>query len=281
MLAGYALFRREPFALTPLASLLAALWFSLHPSFSESVYPAASGRETLLPAFLILLSAWAYLGSSAVEYWLAMVLFAVALLAKEQAAVLPGIFLLADLLLLPRRPHPILRYLPPVLLLGGYFFVRHLVFQAPTIHWDIQNHPAAPLTSLLYGLQSAVVPFMTLHYEPTMDVWLDPTLTAISLLFLVALICWIFPAEKSLKLIAAYWLGWFILTQLPTAHIFRQEAPYSERYVALALPAVAALGAVLILRIKRPLIRRSAAAIAVGWIACLAFVSCLRQRVHG
>jgi tetratricopeptide (TPR) repeat protein len=280
MLAAYALLRRSVFKLTPFAALLASLWVSLHPAFSESVYPAASGRETLLPAFLILLSTWAYLGQPKLDYWLANALFIAALLSKEQAAVLPAIFILSDLLLTPRRNYRYLRYLPPLFLLAGYFFVRHLVFHAPTLHWDIQNHPAAPLTSLLYGLQSAVVPFMTLHYEPALDVWLDPVLTTIALFALIALIVWIIQSGKTVRTISLFWLGWFILVQLPTAHIFRQEAPYSERYVALALPAIAAIGALLILNINRPLLRRSAAAVSVGWIAVLAFITSWRATAY-
>jgi tetratricopeptide (TPR) repeat protein len=280
MLAGYALLRRPAFNLTPLAALLAALWFSLHPAFSESVYPAASGRETLLPAFLILLSAAAYLGQRALDYWLAMFFFAGALLAKEQAAVLPGIFLLADLILTPRQKYRYLRYLPPIILLTGYFLIRHLVFQTPTLHWDIRNHPAAPLVSFLYGLQSAVVPFMALHYEPTLDVWLDPILTTISLLALVALIIWIVQSNRNVRKISLFWLGWFILTQLPTAHIFKQDAPFSERYMMLALPAAAATVALLILNIHRPLLRRSATLFCILWIACLGFITCLRASAY-
>jgi tetratricopeptide (TPR) repeat protein len=279
-LACYALLRRNVFQLPPTAALLASLWFALYPAFSESVYPAASGRETLLPAFLILLAAWAYLGQRAIDYWLAMLLFAAALLAKEQAVILPGIFLLSDLLLMPGRSWRVLRYLPPLLLLAGYFFVRHLVFHSPTLHWDIQNHPGTPLLSLLYGWQSAILPFMALHYEPTLDVWLDPALTTVALLALLVVTIWIIQADRPAKKISLFWLEWFILTQLPTAHFFRQEAPYSERYMMLALPAVAATFAILILHLRRPLLRRSATVICIGWIACLGFITCLRASAY-
>ncbi|MGA3065430.1 MAG: hypothetical protein ABSF29_01145 [Tepidisphaeraceae bacterium] len=308
-LAAYGLLRQRIFALTPPAALLAALWFSLHPAMSECVYPAASGRETLLANLLMLLSTWAYLHPSipsprypgerarvrgstpnspsspphptdawkgAATYSLAMFFFAAALLAKEQAAVLPAIFILADLLLQKPRSHRLLRYLPPFILLAGYFLLRHLIFQSPTLNWDIQNHPFAPLLSLLYGLQTAIAPFTTLHYEPPLHVWLDPPLTTTCLIVLTLLCVWIARSKSPIPRIALFWLGWFILMQLPTAHIFRQEAPYSERYVALALLAVAGSGAMLIQNLKRPLARYSAAAVAVLWIAGLGFVSVLR-----
>ena len=105
MLAAYALLRRPQFGLGEFAAMIAATWFAIHPAISECVYPAASGRETLLPALFIILTIWAYLGRGTVWFCLAMLLFLAALLCKEQAAVLPGLFLLADLLGLSDPPN--------------------------------------------------------------------------------------------------------------------------------------------------------------------------------
>ena len=53
-----------------LAAMLAALWFALHPATSECVYPAASGRESLMPMLFILLATWAYLHERGRGIWL-------------------------------------------------------------------------------------------------------------------------------------------------------------------------------------------------------------------
>jgi tetratricopeptide (TPR) repeat protein len=277
-LAAYALLCRKNFGLNPLGALLAALWFGLHPALSECVYPAASGRESLLPAFFILLATWAYLGPGIISYWLAMFCFVVGVLCKEQAIVLPGIFILADLTIRPAAPmaRRLLRYLPMGAIFIAYFYLRHLIFNGPTLHWEFSNHPTAPLLSLLYGLQTAVVPFMSLHYEPTYEVWFEPGLVVLSILALVALMAWTARNIKSTGRVAVFWLGWFIILQLPTAHLLRQEAPYSERYVALAILGIAATVAELIQRVNRLLIRRAAAVIAVGWISLFAGVTYLR-----
>src|SRR5580704_17582551 len=111
MLAAYALLRRPQFGLSQLAALLAATWFAVHPAISECVYPAASGRETLLPILFIILTIWPYLGRRITWFCSAMLFFIAALLCKEQAAVLPGLFLLADLLSLSQRPRSLLAWL--------------------------------------------------------------------------------------------------------------------------------------------------------------------------
>ncbi|MGA3068516.1 MAG: hypothetical protein ABSF29_16870, partial [Tepidisphaeraceae bacterium] len=159
VLAAYGLVRRPGIGLSPPAALMAAGWFGLHPAFSECVYPAASGRETLLSALMIVLTTWAYLGRGLRWYLGAMILFAIALLSKEQAAVLPGIFVLADVLGIAQKPAKlrewILKYLPVAVIFCLYFFVRHLIFRQPTLQVTLFEHPLDPLKSLLYGLQTA------------------------------------------------------------------------------------------------------------------------------
>jgi len=282
MLAAYALLRRPALALAPTAALLVAAWFALHPAMSECVYPAASGRESLLPALAILLATWAYLGRGIVMYFLAIALLAVALLCKEQAAVLPAIFILIDFLDLRSASHAKLsrrlwRCVPAFAILAAYFLLRHYVFQKPTLHIEIQHHPLDALKSLLYGVQTAITPFVDLHYEPTFPVWFDWRLSAISLVLLTTIALLIARAGRPPRLAALFWLAWFILLQLPTAHVFRQEAPYSERYVALAILAVPATIAAVLHRPTAPLRRIATIAISLGWIALFAWLSFLRS----
>jgi tetratricopeptide (TPR) repeat protein len=333
MLGAYGLLRRPGLLLGRTGALIVALWLCAHPAMSECVYPAASGRETLLPALFILLSTWAYLGRGGGMYALAMVFFAVALLCKEQAAVLPGIFFLADVLgirnaissspspgtpgegwgegsfpLHDPRPSPppspgvpgegegitsprvsregvrvfgwIGRYLPPALLLIGYFAVRRAVFGQSTLQWTFWVHPAEPLLSLLYGLQTAVTPFMTLFYEPTLDVWFSRWMCAAAVAALLMLIVLVVRGDGAVRAAGAFWLGWFILLQLPTAHLLKQEAPYSERYVALAILAVPATVAAAASRANHHSVRRAAVLIGCTWVAILARISFLRASFY-
>jgi tetratricopeptide (TPR) repeat protein len=296
MLAAYALLRRRGLLLGRMAALITALWLCVHPAMSECVYPAASGRETLLPALFILLATWAYLGRGGWMYALAMVFFAIALLCKEQAAVVPGIFVLADVLRLrgdalsrstvtPRvAPHVhaglagmmIWRYLPPLIILLGYFAARRAIFGQPTLQWTFWQHPLEPLLSLLYGLQTAATPFMTLFYEPTFDVWFDRWLCAGSAAVLVIMALLVLRGDGSVRRAALFWLGWFVLLQLPTAHLFKQEAPYSERYAALAILALPATAAAVVGRFANRSARRAATVLACGWVSMLGYISFLR-----
>ena len=285
MLSAYALLRRPAFRLSWPAALIAAAWFAVHPAFSECVYPAASGRETLLPALFILLATWAYLGQRRASFWLAMAMFVAALLCKEQAVVLPGIFFLADLLGLAERRRNLIAYVGRYLLVGVilaiYFLVRHSVFGQSNLHLMIAQHPLEPLKSLLYGVQTGVTPFMALRYEPPFDVWFDGPLCILSGALVILTIAGAAFSAKAVRAAAIFWLGWFVLLQLPTAHILQQEAAYSERYAALAIlafPAVAA--AVLIDRVAQRRFRQAATIFALVWTLLLARISFLRGEYY-
>jgi tetratricopeptide (TPR) repeat protein len=319
LLAAYGLLRRPVFGLPWPAAVVAALWFSLHPALSECVYPAASGRETLLPALLMLLAVWAYLHAGRRWYWLAIGLLAVALLCKEQAVVLPFIFLLADFLLRREKiqdktptqpgrgqsplplPSPgvpgegrgmkarnirspwflLLRFIPGVIVLLGYFFIRHRVLSASLPRLTIADHPLDPFLSLLYGVQTGLTPFIHLHYEPTFEVWFNPILCVISIFAIALLIFAVRRCTHPVRIAAAFWLGWFALLQMPTAHFLTQEAGYSERYCALAVLAFPAMVAMICQdRLKAISSRRAAITLALAWTTALAGISFARGRYY-
>ncbi len=285
MLAAYALLRRSTFNLNWLAALIASTWFALHPAFSECVYPAASGRETLLPALFILLATWAYLGKTIASFWLAIAMYVAALLCKEQAVVLPGIFLLADLLGISHHrktaPAYIARYLLLGLILALYFLARHLIFGQSNLQIAITQHPLEPLQSFLYGIQTGIAPFMALRYEPPFNIWFDAPLCILSGAVVILIALGATLSQKTVRMTAIFWLGWFILLQLPTAHILQQEAAYSERYAALAILAFPALAAaVLTDRISQHRLRQAAIVFATLWTILLATVSFLRGNYY-
>ncbi|MDP9174713.1 MAG: tetratricopeptide repeat protein [Planctomycetota bacterium] len=289
MLAAYLLLCRPAVKLSWPVALIAALWFSLHPAISECVYPAASGRETLMPALMILLAVWAYLHRDAAWYGAAMLFFIAALLCKEQAAVIPGIFVLADLLLINDGPtnrktiaSSILRWAPAFCILIVYFIIRRAVLGQTLPAVAIAEHPFEPLLSIVYGLQTAVMPFMSLHYEPTFHVWFRPQLTSVAIGTAVILFVILFRADSATRRIALFWAGWFVLLQLPTAHLVRQEAAYSERYAALAILAFPGIAGLIWSQMKRedragrPKLPLAASAIAFTWVVVLGGFSFLR-----
>ncbi len=234
---AYALLRLPVFRYDAMAAWLAAAMFALHPVASSCVYPTSSGRETLMPAVWILAAMNAWLRPGWRFKVAAYVAFAGALLSKEQSVVLPLLWLLSDVLGIAadppgRKPRNwLLRYLPLIPVLAGYFAVRHALFGGTEY---VPGGWTGPLLSVLYALQSIFVPFFALHYEPALEVWISPVRLAIALLATGALI-WV--ARKQ----AVWWCGWFLLALLPTANVLHQEAPYDERYVFLASLGIFAL----------------------------------------
>ncbi len=276
--AAFALLRAPRLGIGVAPAWWAAAIFAAHPVASSAVYPIASGRETLLPAVLILAAVAAWLRA---RRGLALGCFALSLFAKEQAAVVPLLFLLADLGGVASGAPPlrvaqvrawIQRYAGVVAVTLAYVAARQQVLGA--MHYDLAvlDDPAGPLRSLLFGVQVALAPFAQLHYEPEFAVWFSPPRLALAAAILAALGVLVRSAGAPPPRTLLFWAGWFALAQLPTANLLRQEAPFDERYAFLALlafPAIAAASATAL----RP--RPRAAAIAIGAMiaAALAIVT--------
>ena len=178
--AAFALLRAPALRIDRTPAALAAALFAVHPVASSAVYPIASGRETLLPAVLVLCAVAAWLrarrGSAAIA-------FAAALLAKEQAVVTPMLFVLADLCGISgeapalRREAArewVRRYAMPAALLLGYFALRRAVLEPGSLALAVLSDPIAPLLSFVFGVQVALAPFAALRYEPEVAGWLSP-----------------------------------------------------------------------------------------------------------
>src|SRR5437868_12282855 len=131
---AYMLLRLPVFVCDGVAAILAAGMFALDPVASSCVYPVSSGRETLMPAVWVLAAMYFWLRPAWRGKALAYVAFAGALLSKEQAVVLPLLWILADLLgLAPDAPGRnarrwMVRYLPMLPIVAGYFAIRHALF---------------------------------------------------------------------------------------------------------------------------------------------------------
>jgi len=243
----YGLLRRPAFELSPGLALLGAAAFAAHPATSSCVY-AISGREALLSAWLIILALYAFLRRGGWWRLLALLAFAAALLCREQAAIIPMVFVLADLLALsedaPGRDlrRWLRRYLPVAVIFGAYFVVRALVLEGESaMRLAVLDHPERPLLTLLYVLQTIFAPFAGLVYEPRVEVWLSIGRSAVALAAVIALAYLIRRRWAVQRAALLFWLGWFVLAFLPTGNLLQQESKFAERSVLLALPGVIGL----------------------------------------
>ncbi len=236
-LVAYALLRLPVFGLRTRWAFLAAAVFALHPVASSCVYPIASGRETLLPALFVLLALYCFLRPGPRWRLAASVFFALALFGKEQAVVTLAIFVLADGLgLTSAAPGRSLRrwvgrYWPEAAIGALYFSIRHFLFAGGEYRLGDLGQFAL---SYLYALQVVTVPFWELVYEPPARVWFSPWRLAVGLAITGWAVWWIRRSWPQVRAVTWFWLGWFLLTLLPTANLLDQEAPFAERYVFLS-----------------------------------------------
>ena len=242
----YAFLRLPVFRIERIPALLGAALFCLHPIASSVVYPAASGRETLLPSTWTLLAIYAYLRSGRKWYGLAICAFAGALFSKEQAVIVPVLFLLADLLgLSGDRPGRSLRrwtacYLPIISIMVIYIGMRRILFEGTEF---ALGSLGGPFLSFAYALQDIFVPFAALYYEPTRAIWLSWPRLLIALGLVVLITLQMIRLRPSNRRASWFWLGWFVVNLLPTANLLQQEAPFDDRYVFLASLSVFAVSA--------------------------------------
>jgi len=268
-LMSYLLLRLPVFKIKAAAALIAAAVFAAHPVASSCVYPICSGRETLIPAFFIIASVYAFLRRGKGWYVLAMLFFAASLFSKEQAIIVPALFVLADLLGVTSNPPGreisrwVRRYVPAVIILAAYFVIRVSLFGGGAEHHiAIFTRPYGPLLSLLYAIQTTFVPFVELVYEPSLQIWLSLWRLVVSLAVIFAVVVFIQRCRCEIRRLAYFWLGWILLALLPTANILLQETAFAERYGFVAL-----LGAVAIISATVPGFGDTAAARRLGLCA--------------
>jgi len=261
-------------------ALLAAAAFAVHPVASSCVYPIASGRETLLPAVVMLAAAAAWLRG---RLGLALALLPVALLAKEQAVALPAVFAWADFCgLSPQAPARRLaawpawarRHVGPSAIAIAYLVGRHTLFGGGEWRLAILDDPTGPLLSILFALQVAFAPFVALQYEPEVATWLSPARLAAACVLVAGLLLAARRVRAPTARVLLFWGGWFVLVQLPTSNLLLQDARFEERYVFLALLSIPAVAAGIATPLwERPQRRRALAIAGSIVIAALGAVS--------
>ena len=202
-------------------ALLGALLFVVHPLCSEPVNYISS-RSELLAGLGVLGSFWLYLVAcrrSQVWLWATSVaLFALGLLSKSVAIVLPALILCSDLsrARLGRRVY--WRYIPYALVGVGYLvavrgFVHKAVFAQPVRALDIQL--GTQLKALLYYAKLLLMPVDLNVHHAFSESGLESPATLASLLLLVSLMICFAGCRKSRKEVFLG-LGWVALTLAPT-----------------------------------------------------------------
>ena len=250
---AYLLLRLPVWNIPTSVAALAAGLFALHPAAANTVYPICSGRETSIPAVLVIASTYAYLRPGRVWYAVAMLLLPLALLSKEQAIILPALFVLADSTRLSEAPARrdvrrwVTRYLPVACIMVGYFLIRWNLFATTGEHkLAVLEAPWKPLASFAFAAQTTFAPYAELRYEPRLEVWLSWIRLPLATAILVAIVFQARALWSSLRAPLLFWLGWIILSLLPTANILEQETMFAERYVFLSLLGTGAIIAMLV-----------------------------------
>ncbi len=144
----------------PILALVAALCFAVFPMHVQSV-AWISGRTDVIATFFALLSLWFYLRWRQHGSWVAalgsLVCYALALLGKEVAVVLPAVILVYELLAgthaAPTRAHARWRTLLGLLALTLlYFVVRHFLFHATLGSLPRVTHGFADAAALSFSI---------------------------------------------------------------------------------------------------------------------------------
>jgi tetratricopeptide (TPR) repeat protein len=267
----YGLFRRPCFGLAPGMAAAGAAIFILHPVVSSCVHPV-SGRDTLLATSSMVAAVWIYLRGTVGAAIASAAVFAAGLLCKEAAIVTPGVIALAEAAGLsrpagaPRRSATALatRAAPFLVVLAAYAAVRAVVLPGGQMSTGTPGY--VPLT-YVYALEVTLTPFRALLYEPPVAAWLSPSkLVVVGLvLALAALTAW--RSGRGVRSVLVFGIGWFVVVQLPTANLVRQETLFDERYVAPAVLGLVLAGAALASEIARRAARERTVLVAAALLA--------------
>lgn len=245
VVAAYALMRRPRFFVSPAGALAGAVALAVLPVASSCVLPIA-GRDTLLPTVFIVSALACWITERQGLRLAAYALVAAALFAKELAIAAPLLLIAAD----ATSAHPprgarawLSRHGPLALIVGLYLGARHVALTGAD-HPALAGSLTLPLATLAYGAHAVLTPRIDLMYEPALGTWLSLPRVTLALATLAALF-WIARRREDTggPRNALFWLGWFVVIQLPVANVFRQETLFDERYAFPAALAPLALAA--------------------------------------
>jgi hypothetical protein len=224
----------------PLAAACAAVVFALHPLAVEPV-AYVFARGTLLATMLCLVSLLAWLSG---RHWLAVVWFALALLAKEECAAFPVFLALLHLSMSRNRAErpPIAAMLGLAVLATARVAVMTTVVegsgagaQAGIHWWDYLLTQGTVIPSYLFGLALGIDP--AIEVDTGWKGWLG--------WLAVASLCRFYRFREG------FWFLAGIVLLLPTSSIFPAEDLAAERRMYLPMIAFSILAGLLIARLGR------------------------------
>jgi len=230
-------------------SLATAVLFLLHPVQNEAV-ACISGISNLIFTFLCLMSFYAYLvsvhsaaGKKKVSFYgVSLILFLLALLAKEQSVILPVLIIAYELCFMAEPFKKVFKkywlYIGGFFfVLAGYFFLRKMLFGFTLLRpADNQGELwirvlAIPRSLLIYfGL--IFFPH-DLHYYRSQDILL-PFLGPLLLILLIIpiVIFLVYRTPKPQKTWMIFGLAWFMISLAPTLNIIPLINEYSKIFTA-------------------------------------------------
>ncbi|HEY1686781.1 MAG TPA: hypothetical protein VGG19_18615, partial [Tepidisphaeraceae bacterium] len=249
----YAILREMKFA--DLAATLGALVFAIHPVQVEAV-AWATGLKDVLSGCLGLAALWFYFLARRKGLWIYFVgtiLFALALLAKPGAAVVPAIALVVDWWLLRISWQRSLGWLGPWVGMALIVLLVARGVQPSVVHVPATQRIGIAGDALAFYLGHVAMPWnLAIDYgrspqwlvqQPIIWVnWLIPVV--------VGMVCWRFSRK-------AAWiaLGVFVVAVLPVLGFstfdFQQHSTVADRYLYLAMLGVAMLAAMAVRRWPR------------------------------
>lgn len=230
-------------------SLVTAILFLLHPVQNEAV-ACIAGISNLIFTFLCLMGFYAYLVSvhsaegkkRAPLYGVSLILFFLALLAKEQTVILPVLIIAYELCFMAEPFKKVFKkywlYIGGFfIVLAGYFVLRKILFGFTLLRpADNQGELwirmlAIPRSLLVYfGLM--FFPH-DLHYYRSQDILLPFLWPLLVLLLIVsAVIFLVYRTPKPQKTWMIFGLAWFMLSLAPTLNIIPLINEYSTIFTA-------------------------------------------------
>lgn len=276
-------------------SFVLALLFLLHPVQTESV-ACISGISNLLFTFFSLVSLYFYFWGrqrpDTKMYLVSLTAFFLALLTKEQAVMLPVLFLWLEVFFGKNNP-PSRRYIwigAYFVLLAGYFILRKFLMAGGAVPSILFNQElmlrvlSIPRTLLMY--LGVIFTFDDLHYYRSVDILQPPGSGIVGLLGVILGVILIIrrtPGPYKRLLLAG--AGWFVISLLPVLNVVPIINEYSliltaEHFLYLPLVGVimfiAGLGAFGLSLMKEQW-QRIGGPVAVGVLALVFLVVTMRQ----
>lgn len=231
----------------PLAALLAAAIFAIHPVQCETVSWIAS-RSNLLCTMFLLLAFLAYLRNTRQYYLWSLLFFTLSLLAKETAIIFVLLLVLYDYYFVlkvdkNKAVNMWWSYLPVAAISGLYLLLRTLVLgQVHQRGWWGGSLWLTLLTmgkSFYYYIKVLTVPWvLTIDYVLDITRKIHDPLTLAGLVLALAIIGLAVKISRKEKLIT-FGLFWFLITLLPVSNIIPLEALLAERFLYLPLIGIA------------------------------------------